>query len=139
MRRRGLRLRFDFRGALNPRRRDIENPRENQRDGKSGENQNNQQALAPVWQLPGRENSRGDLNNETAGNDVSRRHAVNFSPLQFLKEAAHAERLIERGRKASTHSLRQEQDRHVETNHFTPERNCSRRYVTATPRAQARF
>src|SRR5262245_16215715 len=69
--------------------RDIVGPSQDQGDWKSDQQEHDYRAEYPIWQFPRRKDSRTDLNNETRGNDVGRRHAINLSPLQLCKEAAH--------------------------------------------------
>ena len=97
--------RLGYRSALNSTRRDIEGPGKDERNRETGQDED-RQTQAPVWQVPGRKNRRGDLNEDAARDDVGDGHAVNFSALQFLKEAAHNKRLTECEGNASMHSFR---------------------------------
>jgi hypothetical protein len=70
-------------------RRNIESPGQDQRDGKPDEQKHDDQAKSPVWQLPRRKNGRTDLNDKPRGDDVGRRHAINFPPFNLFEETAH--------------------------------------------------
>lgn len=54
-------------------------------DRETGQDEDHQMQT-PVWQVPSRKNRRGDLNDDTARDDVGDGHAVNFSALQSSKK-----------------------------------------------------
>src|SRR5258708_38779667 len=49
----------------------------------------NHEPQTPIRQFPCWKRRRGDLNQESCGDDVSRGDTINLSPLQLLEEAAH--------------------------------------------------
>jgi len=58
-----------YRSALNSTRRDIEGPGKDERNRETGQDEDDQ-TQTPVWQVPGRKNRRGDLNDDAARDDV---------------------------------------------------------------------
>ncbi len=70
-------------------RRHIEGPSQDESDGKPGQQQDNEQPLRPVRQLPRRKDRRCNLNDASGNNDVGNRNAINLSPLHLLEKAAH--------------------------------------------------
>src|SRR5207247_33013 len=57
---------------------------------KSDQQEHNHKAQRPVWQIPCWKNRRPNLNDESRSDDVSRRDAIDFPPLQLVEEAAHS-------------------------------------------------
>ena len=74
---------------LNPLRRHVVGPREDQGDWKTGQQKYDHKPQRPVWQFPSRKNRRTNLNDKPCGNDVSGGDAIDFSTLQLLEETAH--------------------------------------------------
>src|SRR6266403_6299473 len=83
LRRRG---KIDIFRALDAFRRELERPRDDQRDGEADRDQHDHQPYDPIWNLQERENLRGNLNQEPADDRVSDRYLVNVPPLQLSKE-----------------------------------------------------
>src|SRR6266516_6531880 len=75
--------------ALNPLRRDVVCPGEYERDRKTYQQKRDHEPQTPIRQFPCWKRCRGDLNQESRGNDVSGSDAVNLTSLQLLEEAAH--------------------------------------------------
>ena len=61
-------------------------PGENERDRKTDDNQQNDQANYPIWNIENRKHLRDSLGEGPAGDDVSDRDFLNVAPLQFGEE-----------------------------------------------------
>ena len=66
---------------------DIEGPRQNKRDWKSGENKNYNQPCRPRRQGQDRQDRRGNLNDKPAHHPIGCRDAVDFASPQFAKKS----------------------------------------------------
>ena len=55
----------------------------------SKEDNRNAEALTPVRKFLGRKHGGRDVDDEAAGDDISRGYAINFAALQFREKAAH--------------------------------------------------
>src|SRR5262249_59761283 len=96
---------------------DIEGPCKNECDWEPDEQQHDHHAQRPVWQFPRRKRSRRKLDDAACCDDVSHRHLINLSPLHFLEEAAHNQRL---GSHGTVLQRRRLDIRNVCGVHFTP-------------------
>src|SRR5947208_3193370 len=77
------------RGGLNSLRRHVVSPGEDQCDGKTDQQKHNDETQRPVRQFPCRKNRRSNLNDESRSDDIGRRNAINFPPLQLVEQTAH--------------------------------------------------
>src|SRR4029077_934606 len=76
-------------GGLNSLRRHVVSPGEDEGDRKTDQQKHDDKTQRPVRQFPCRKNRRTNLNDESRSDDISRRNAINFPPLQLLEKAAH--------------------------------------------------
>ena len=65
---------------------DLKCPGQNDRDGKPDDNQQNDQANYPIWNIENRKHLRDSLRKSPTGDDVGDRDFVNIAPLQFGEE-----------------------------------------------------
>lgn len=78
----------DLVGALDPCRRDIESPGENQRERKPEHDQDDDELDRPVGKEK-REDPGGDLRDQPSGDDVGNGHAIDPAPFELGEKSAH--------------------------------------------------
>jgi hypothetical protein len=67
-------------------------------EGGDASEQDDDQAQRPVRHFPGREGCRSQLDHAAGCDDIGNRHAVNFSPLHFLKKRGHGMMILAKGK-----------------------------------------
>jgi hypothetical protein len=81
-------FRRDFPSPLDSLRRQLKGPRQDERDGKTEEDDRDKHLHHPRRGLEGREQNRGRLNEKPGHHGVSDRDFVNVTPLQLGEEIA---------------------------------------------------
>ena len=80
----------DIRSALNAGTRDVKGPGKNERERKTGRDQDNKDLLDPRWRVEDRQNRAADLHQTGSHHAIGQGHAIDPPMFEFAKKTAHA-------------------------------------------------